>query len=75
MPTFSVAEGNFLSPFFARIFGPFAVFAMDAANELANLLKCGNRLASAVKDHVGRIKVDEQVVAFHVANVLQQSVR
>ena len=47
---------------------------MDAADVLADLSQRLDRLARPVEDHVGRIEVDEQVVALHVADELQQRV-
>ena len=47
---------------------------MHTANVLANLLQSLNWFARSIQNHVGRIEVDEQVVAFDIVNEMQQVV-
>ena len=68
------AERDFCTPFFAAdIFRcPRGVFAVDAANQMSDLLQSLDRIAGPVQDHVGGVEIDEQVVAIDIANELQQ---
>ena len=68
------AQRHFGAPLLARPRGPLGVLAVDAAHVAADFLQGLDRLARAVEDHVGRVEVDEQVVALDVADEPQQRV-
>ena len=68
------AQRHFGAPLLAGPRRPLGVLAVDAADVAADLAQGLDRLAGAVEDHVGRIEVDEQVVAVHVAEESQQRV-
>ena len=70
----ALPERDLLPPFDARLSGPFPILAVDAADILPNLAQGGQRFSGSVQDHVGRIKVDEQVVSLDITDELQQGV-
>src|SRR5262245_58426814 len=73
-PHVAVPQRHFDAPFLAGAGGPLAILAVDTTDVAADLLQRRNRLAGAIQDHVGRVEVDEQVVAAHVGDELQQPV-
>ena len=57
----TIAKSDFLAPSLAADFSsrPFGILAVDAPDEVAYLPQCFDRLTCAVKNHIGRIEVDE----------------
>ena len=47
---------------------------MHAADEMSDFLEGFDRIAGPVKNHVGGIEVDEQVIAFDIVDEIEQMV-
>jgi hypothetical protein len=59
------AEGDFSAPSHPGFVRPLRVFAVHAANLIAQPLRRRHWLANSIKDHIDRIEIDERISVAH----------